>query len=129
MVQRSERTIEAVAAERSLRQEVLDQLGVWKDQQSRLEVRVAAIEEISDTVLVEIEKLRGELALLEGRHSGLGERVAGIRRDINEVVDHVRAEFAKYNQMMEKQRRKQIQVLEQEMREMKFHAFRPPEEP
>jgi hypothetical protein len=66
--------------------------------------------------------------LLEGRHAGLGERVSGIRKDIAEVVDHVRAEFAKYNQMTEKQRRKQIQVLEQELREMKFHAFRPPEE-
>jgi len=41
----------------------------------------------------------------------------------------VREEFAKYNAMMEKQRRKQIQVLEQELREAKFHAFRPPEEP
>jgi hypothetical protein len=52
-----------------------------------------------------------------------------MRRDIAEVVDHVREEFAKYNTMLEKQRRKQIQVLEQELREMKFHAFRPPEEP
>ena len=82
-----------------------------------------------DKVLVQLDKLHGEVALLEGRHSGLGERVANIRRDIAEVVDHVREEFAKYNAMMEKQRRKQIQVLEQELREMKFHAFRPPEEP
>jgi hypothetical protein len=73
--------------------------------------------------------VHGEVTLLEGRHSGLGERVANLRKDIVEVVDHVREEFAKYNQMEEKQRRKQIQGLEQELREMKFHAFRPPEEP
>jgi hypothetical protein len=76
-----------------------------------------------------VDKLHGDITLLEGRHSGLGERVAGMRRDIAEVVDHVREEFTKYNQMLEKQRRKQIQGLEQELREMKFHAFRPPEEP
>ncbi len=129
MIQRVERTVEGVAAERSMRQEVLEQLGVVKDQHQRLEVRVSAIEESADKVLTDLDKVAGEIALLEGRHSGLGERVAGIRRDIAEVVDHVRDEFAKYNIMMEKQRRKQIQVLEQELREMKFHAFRPPEEP
>jgi hypothetical protein len=31
--------------------------------------------------------------------------------------------------MLEKQRRAQIGVLEQELREMKFHSFKPPEEP
>lgn len=129
MVQRTERTVESVVQERSLRQEVLEQVGLWRDQNTRLEARVSAVEEIADRVLTEIDRLHGELALIEGRHAGLGERVAGIRRDIAEVVDHVRDEFAKYNQMTERLRRKQIQVLEQELREMKFHAFRPPEEP
>lgn len=129
MVQRNERLVESVTAERSLRQEVLDQVAVWREEHNRLELRVAAIEELGERVIGDVDKLRGDIALLEGRHSGLGERVGTIRRDIAEVVDHVRAEFAKYNQLMEKQRRKQIQVLEQELREMKFHAFRPPEEP
>jgi chromosome segregation ATPase len=129
MVQRTERIVEKVSQERTLRQEVLEQVGLWRDEHTRLESRVAAVEEIADRVLTEVDKVRGEIALLEGRHAGLGERVASIRRDIAEVVDHVRDEFAKYNQMTEKQRRKQIQVLEQELREMKFHAFRPPEEP
>ena len=129
MVQRTERVVESVSQERSLRQDVIEQVGVWRDQQTRLESRVASVEELSDRVLTEVDKVRGEIALVEGRHAGLGERVATIRRDIAEVVDHVRDEFAKYNQMTEKQRRKQIQVLEQELREMKFHAFRPPDEP
>ena len=77
----------------------------------------------------EIDELRGETTLLDGRHSGLSERVGAIRRDIAEVIDQVRAEFSKFGDMQEKQRRKQIEVLEQELRELKFHAFRPPEEP
>ena len=79
--------------------------------------------------MAQIDKVHGEVTLLEGRHSGLGERVSNIRKDIAEVVDHVRDEFGKYNAMIEKQRRKQIAGLEQELREAKFHAFRPPEEP
>ena len=129
MVKRNEQLIAAVAAERSLREEVLHEIGVWRDQHTRIDQRLGALEELSDKVIGQIDKVHGEITLLEGRHQGLGERVAGIRRDIAEVVDHVREEFSKYNQIAEKQRRKQIQVLEQELREMKFHAFRPPEEP
>lgn len=129
MVKRNEDIIAGVANERSLRQEVLDEVSVWRDEHSRIDGRLSALEELTDKLLGQVDKVHGEITLLEGRHSGLGERVSGIRRDIAEVVDHVREEFLKYNQMMEKQRRKQIQMLEQELREMKFHAFRPPEEP
>jgi len=129
MVKRADDVIRQVAAERSLRQEVIDEVAVWRQEHARIDGRLNALEGIADRVLGEIDKVHGEVTLLEGRHSGLGERVAAIRRDIAEIVDHVREEFAKYNQMTEKQRRKQIQVLEQELREMKFHAFKPPEEP
>jgi len=129
MVKRNEDLIATVANERSLRQELLDELSVWREEHNRIDGRLNVLEESADKVLAQMDKMHGELALLEGRHSGLGERVANMRRDIAEVVDHVREEFAKYNTMLEKQRRKQIQVLEQELREMKFHAFRPPEEP
>lgn len=129
MVKRSDDVIREVAAERSLRQEVINEVAVWREEHARIDGRLNALESIADRVLKEVDKVHGEVTVLEGRHSGLGERVASIRRDISEIVDHVRDEFAKYNQMTEKQRRKQIQVLEQELREMKFHAFKPPEEP
>lgn len=129
MVKRNEDLIAGVTNERSLRQELLDEMMVWREEHNRIDGRLNALEEVAERVVGQLDKVHGEVTLLEGRHSGLGERVANIRRDIAEVVDHVREEFAKYNAMMEKQRRKQIQVLEQELRESKFHAFRPPEEP
>ena len=129
MVKRNEDMIAGVSNERSLRQELIDELSVWREEHNRIDSRINALEELSDKVVAQIDKVHGEVTLLEGRHSGLGERVSNIRKDIAEVVDHVRDEFAKYNAMMEKQRRKQIAGLEQELREAKFHAFRPPEEP
>lgn len=129
MVKRNEDVIAGVANERSLRQELIDELSIWREEHQRIDGRLNALEDLTDRVVTQIDKVHGEVTLLEGRHSGLGERVSNIRKDISEVVDHVREEFAKYNAMMEKQRRKQIQVLEQELRESKFHAFRPPEEP
>jgi chromosome segregation ATPase len=129
MVKRNEELIEEVAQEQTLREDVMQEIAVWRDQHKRIDERLAVLESTSEEVLAEIDRLHGQAALIEGRHSGLGERVAGMRREIAEVVDHVREEFNKYNQMMEKQRRKQIQALEQELRETRFHAFRPPEEP
>lgn len=129
MVRRSEDVVAGVAAERSMREELLHEMKMWREQASRTDGRIDILEEAAGRVTGEIEKLQGAVVLLDGRQTGLGERVQNVRKDISEVVDSVRAEFAKFNQLLEKQRRKQIQVLEQELREMKFHAFRPPEEP
>ncbi len=129
MVRRNEELIQSVAAERSIRDDLLQEVGILRDQQARLETRLIVVEELGEKLLVEIDKAQADITLLDGRHQGLGERVATIRRDIAEVVDHVREEFTKYSKMQEKQRRAQIQVLEQELREMKFHSFHPPEEP
>jgi len=129
MVRRNEELIQAVAAERSIRDDLLQDLTVLRDQQSRFETRLVVVEEMGEKVLAEIDKAQADITLLDGRHQGLGERVATIRRDIAEIVDHVRDEFTKFSKMQEKQRRAQIQVLEQELREMKFHTLHPPEEP
>ncbi|MCS7294755.1 MAG: hypothetical protein NZ761_05105, partial [Dehalococcoidia bacterium] len=129
MAKRAEDAVAAISARRDRQEEILDELAAWREEHRRVEARLAALEELGDRVLGDLDKLRADLTLLEGRHQGLGERVAGIRRDIAEVIDHVRAEFQKYNQLVEKQRRLQISMLEQELRELKFHALRPPEEP
>lgn len=129
MVRRNEELVRTIAGERSMREEVTHEVSVFREELTRTESRINSLEESADKVLSSVDKLHGDISLVEGRHTGLGERVAGIRRDIAEVVDQVRAEFVKYNVMIEKQRRKQIQILEQELREQKFHAFKPPEEP
>jgi chromosome segregation ATPase len=129
MVKRAEDMIAAASAEKTMRDEVLDEIKIWRSEHSRIDTRLNTLEEAAGKLTGLVDRVQGEITLLEGRHSGLGERVGNIRRDIAEVVDHVREEFAKYNALAEKQRRKQIQVLEQELREMKFHSFHPPEEP
>ncbi len=129
MVRRTEDTVASVASERTMREELLHEMAMWRDQQGRTDQRVNSLEESADELAAVAEKLQNSITLLDGRQTGLGERVQNMRRDVGDVVDQVREEFAKFNQLLEKQRRKQIQVLEQELREMKFHAFRPPEEP
>jgi predicted nucleic acid-binding Zn-ribbon protein len=97
MVKRNEEMIVAATSEQTLREEVLQEIAVWREQHSRIDSRLNSLEEKEDGVLAKLDKLQGEITLVEGRHQGLGERVGGIRRDIAELVDHVREEFAKYS--------------------------------
>jgi chromosome segregation ATPase len=129
MVKRNEEMIVAATSEQTIREEVLQEVSVWREENARVESRLHKIEETLDALAKKVDEVHGQVVLLEGRHAGQGERVAGMRKDMAEIVDHVRDEFAKYNKLLEKHRRKQIQVLEQELRELKFHSFRPPEEP
>jgi predicted nucleic acid-binding Zn-ribbon protein len=129
MIRRVDESILEVTAKQTLREDVMQEIAAWRDQHGRIEVRLSDLEEASQSILNETDKLRGDISLGEGRHAGMNERVAGVRRDISLVVDQVREEFAEFSKMLEKQRRKQIEILEQELRETKFHAFHPPEEP
>ena len=129
MLRRTDEQIAEILGEQTLRDDVMQEIAAWRDQHGRLEVRLNELEEGTDQLLGETDRLRGDVSLAEGRHAGMNDRVAGMRRDISLVVDQVREEFATFGTMLEKQRRSQIQMLEQELRETKFHAFHPPEEP
>ena len=129
MIRRTEENIEQLFTAQHVGEEVMQELGVRRDEHGRIETRISSAEGTIESLLRELDQVRGETTLLDGRHSGLSERVGAIRRDIAEVIDHVRAEFTKFGAMQEKQRRKQIEVLEQELRELKFHTLRPPDEP
>lgn len=127
MMKRTNDAIEEVAAEQTLREDVLEQIDVWRAEHGRIDGRLAALEETGDTIFDGVDRLKDAITLLEGRHTGLADRVAAVRTDIAEIVDKVRDEFAKFNQLQEKSRKRQVDALEQEMRELKFHRLRPPE--
>ena len=129
LAHRAEEAIEALRGEQELGEEVRDEMGRRRDEQERIEAQVSRLEGAVDNLARQLDEARGETALLDGRHSGLSERVSLIRRDISEMVDHVREEFARFSEMQERSRKRQIDALEQELREVKFHGLRPPDEP
>ncbi len=129
MAHRTEARIEELRVERHVGEEVREELGRRRDEYERIEVRVNRVEGEVEAIPRQIDEVRSATTLLDGRHSGLSERVSLIRRDIAEVVDHVREEFARFSELQEKSRRKQIETIEQELRELKFHGLRPPEKP
>lgn len=129
LAHRAEEALESLRGEHELGQEVRAEMARRRDEQERIEAQVSRLEGAVDNLIVVVDEARGETALLDGRHSGLSERVSLIRRDISEMVDHVREEFTRFSEMQERSRKRQIEALEQELREMKFHTLRPPDEP
>ena len=129
LAHRAEEAIESLQGSEQLGEEVREEMARRRDEQERIESQVSRIEGAVDNLARELDEARGETALLDGRHSGLSERVGLIRRDISEMVDHVREEFTRFSEMQERSRKRQIEALEQEMREVKFHGLRPPDEP
>ena len=129
MAQRAEERIEELRAERHLAVDVEKELDARRAEYERVEGRVSRAEGEMERLAGLIEEARAATLLVEGRHTGLAERVSLIGRDIAEMVDHVRAEFERFGRMQEQSRRKQIEALEQELREMKAHGPRPPAEP
>ncbi len=129
LAHRAEEAIESLRAGQQIGEEALAEMGRRRDEQERFEAQVSRLEGAVENLVRQLDEARGETALLDGRHSGLSERVSLIRRDIAEMVDHVREEFARFSEMQERSRQRQIEALEQEMRETKFHTLRPPDEP
>tara|TARA_B100001123_G_scaffold435201_1_gene563195 strand:+ start:512 stop:1519 length:1008 start_codon:yes stop_codon:yes gene_type:complete len=129
LAQRTAEGMASLKAEHQLANEVREDLQRRQEEQERLEAQVSRVEGTVDNLARQLDEARGETALLDGRHSGLSERVSLIRRDIAEMVDHVREEFSKFSEMQERSRKRQIEALEQELRELQFHTLRPPDEP
>ena len=126
---RAEEAIEALQKNEQVGLDVQEEIGRRRDEQARIEAQVSSLEGEFENLRRLIEQVREETATIEGRHSGLSNRVSTIRRDISEMVDHIREEFTRFNEIQERARQRQIEALEQEQRETKFHALRPPEEP
>lgn len=129
LAHRTEEAIEALRTGQVNKEDVDAEMARRRDEQERTEAQVSRLEGEVENLARLIDEARGETALLDGRHSGLSERVSLIRRDISEMVDHVRDEFARFSELQERSRKRQIEALEQEMRETKFHSLRPPDEP
>jgi chromosome segregation ATPase len=127
MVKRTTDLIEEVAAEQTMREEVLSKIEIWRTEHERLEGRIAQLEGSLDSVFERLEKVAQAITVVEGRHTGLADRVAGVRAEFNGIVDQIREEFQKFNKLQVNARKRQIEALEQEARELKFHSLRPPE--
>jgi len=125
MLKRLESQISLVSSEVAVKQDVLERIELARIELHRLEERISFQEARAAELRDADEESPRLFALLDGRDRGMNDRLAGLQNDLAAYRTTVAEQFHRLHQAQERARRRQIEDLEREIREMRTHAFRP----
>ena len=125
MLKRLESQISLVSSEVAVKQDVLERIELARVELHRLEERISVQEAHAADLRDADEETRRLLTLLDGRDRGMNDRLAGLQGELAAYRTVVAEQFHRLHQAQERARRRQIEDLEREIREMRTHAFRP----
>jgi chromosome segregation ATPase len=128
MVKRLEGQIALVAADVAVKQDVLEKIELARVETHRLEERLAALEAAAETLRDQSGELERAVGLLEGRQKGFQERLTALQADLAAQRTFVNEQFQRLHQLQERLKRRQIEDLERDLREIRIFAFRTAEE-
>ena len=94
----------------------------------RLEERISVIEATAGNLREMDDELTRQVAQLDGRQKGYQDRLSGLLADLAVHRAQTADQFQRLHQLNERLRRRQIEDLERDLREMRIHAFRAAEE-
>jgi chromosome segregation ATPase len=125
MLKRLEGQISLVSSEVAVKQDVLERIELTRLELHRLEERISVQEAHTGELRDADEETRRLVTLLDGRDRGMNDRLIGLQNDLANYRTIVSEQFHRLHQAQERARRRQIEDLEREIREMRTHAFRP----
>ncbi len=125
MLKRLDAQISLVSSEVAVKQDVIERIELARVELHRLEERISVQEVVGQDLREGDEDVRRSVAMLDGRDKGLYDRLAGLQNDLALHRAAVAEQFQRLHQSQERARRRQIEDLEREIREMRTHAFRP----
>jgi chromosome segregation ATPase len=128
IVKRLEGQVALVAADVAVKQDVLEKIELARVETHRLEERLATLEAAAAVMRDQSEELERAIGLLEGRQRGFQERLVALQADLAAQRAHVTEQFQRLHQFQERLKRRQIEDLERDLREMRVFAFRATEE-
>lgn len=128
MLKRQEAQISMVSSEVAVKQEVLERIELARLELHRLEERISVQEAITSELREADDDAARQIGMLDGRDRGLYDRLAGLQNDLATYRSVVSEQFHRLHQAQERAKRRQIEDLEREIREMRTHAFRPVED-
>lgn len=128
ILKRLETQIAVVSSEVAVKQDVIERIELARVELHRLEERIFVQEAVATELREADEGVVRQIAMLEGRDRGLVDRLTGLQNDLANHRSAVSEQFSRLHQSQERARRRQIEDLEREIREMRTHAFRPVED-
>ena len=128
MLKRLESQIARVASDLAVKQDLQERIDLGRVALHRLEERILVLEAAGAELHEAHEDVGRRIAMLDGRDKGLADRLSGLQSELAAYRALVTEQFQRLHQTQERLKRRQIEDLEREIREMRVHAFRPVEE-
>jgi chromosome segregation ATPase len=128
ILKRLEAQISSVSSEVAVKQDVVERIELARLELHRLEERISVQEAIAGELREAGDDLGRQVGMLEGRDRGLYDRLTGLQNDLANYRAVVAEQFHRLHQAQERAKRRQIEEMEREIRELRTHAFRPVED-
>lgn len=126
VLKRFDEELAAVAQQSDVRHEFDEKIELLRSTIRRTEERLALVEALDNEHKNRIEEQQRGLSLIESKDRSLRERLASLQEELAVYHGHIAEQFQKLQVMFERQRRREIEDLEREIREYKVNAYRPP---
>jgi chromosome segregation ATPase len=118
-VRRLAEQVTILSEDRVVQQELADVQEHWRMEDQRLDERLKALERAMGERLQHAEDHARALELLESKSQTQAERLAAFQQQIREQRQQVVTYLRKLSQFQERQKRRQLAAMEQELKEMK----------
>jgi chromosome segregation ATPase len=127
-IRRIEDELGAVAQQADVRREFNEKLDLQRSGVRRAEERLNALEAAEHGVSDRLEEHERVLTSLDNRERTYRERVTALQEEIAAYRTHVGEQFQKLQATFERHRRRRIEEIEREIRELKVNGYRPQDE-
>lgn len=128
IIKRLEGDLSMLAGEVGVGRDALERIELNRLEVHRLEERLSALEASADELRDRGEDARQQMSLLEGRDKGIADRLTGLQAELATSRAQIAEQFGRLHQVQERLKRRQIEDLEREIRELRIHAFRSSDE-
>ena len=99
-----------------------ERIELYRAERQRLEERTARLEEALEQARGRLEQDQQQTGLLQAQQQGHAARLEGLERQILEYRETLVDQFSRMSSTQERVKRRQIEELEREIKEMKQHA-------
>jgi len=127
MLKRLDAQISILSSQVEVKQDVLERIDLARVELHRLEGRTSVLEALTSELHEADDGATRQIARAEGRDKGYNERLIALQSELAAYRGVVAEQFQRVQQTQERIKRRQIEDLEREIREMRIHAYRPVE--
>lgn len=128
VARRVEEQLDAIQREQGLYHVILDKIELQRAERTRVDDRLATLEAGLDDLQTRVEAAAQAFSLLDGRTRGHSERLDLLQQDMDALRGQVREQLQRMAELQERLRRRRLEEIDREIKELKRYAIKLSEE-